>query len=82
MSWRNTEKYKTFSVLIKTEVIKFVKDSKSCNYTYKIKLIDSTTFIARTLSNLVDNPVEGIHKFKCKDFEFFVECGNVNDNLI
>ena len=34
------------------------------------------------LSNLVDNLVEGIHKFKCKDFDFFLEYEDVNENLM
>ena len=34
---------------------------------YKIRFIDdSARFIARSLSNLVDNLAEGIHKIKCK----------------
>ena len=33
---------------------------------YKIKFIDSSRFIASSLSNLVDNLAEGIHKIKCK----------------
>ena len=33
---------------------------------YKIKFIDSSRFIASSLSNLVDNLAEEIHKIKCK----------------
>ena len=33
--------------------------------TYKIKFIDSARFMARSLSNLVDNLAEGFHKIKC-----------------
>ena len=33
---------------------------------YKIKFIDNARFKATSLSNLVDNLTEGIHKFKCK----------------
>ena len=38
---------------------------------YKIKFIDSARFMASSLSNLVDNLAEGIHKIKCKDCKFF-----------
>ena len=49
---------------------------------YKIKFIDSTRLMASSLSNLVDNLTEGIHKIKCKDCDCFVEYGSVKDNLI
>ena len=35
-----------------------------------------------SLSNLVDNLTEGIHKIKCKDCNYFFEYKSVNDNLI
>ena len=38
--------------------------------------------MASSLSNLVDNLAEGIHKIKCKDCDYFVEYENVKDNLI
>ena len=49
---------------------------------YKIKLIDSARFISSSLSNLVDNLAEGIHKIKCKDCGCFLEYESVKDNLI
>ena len=39
---------------------------------YKIKFIDSARFMASSLSNLVDNIAEGIHKIKCKDCDCFL----------
>ena len=42
---------------------------------YKIKFIDSSRFIASSLSNLVDNLAEGIHKIKCKVAIYFL---NIN----
>ena len=66
MSWGNTEKYKTFSVPIEKEVTKIDKDSNESVATrsYKIKFINSARFMASSLSNLVDNLAERIHKCK------------------
>ena len=47
-----------------------------------IKFIDSTRFMATSLSDLVDNAAEGIHKIKCKDYDCFLEYESVKDNLI
>ena len=38
--------------------------------------------MATSLSNLVDNLTEGIHKIKCKDCDFFLECQSGKYNLI
>ena len=38
--------------------------------------------MATSLSNLVDNVTEGIHKIKCKDCDCFLEYETVKDNLI
>ena len=38
--------------------------------------------MATSLSNLVDNLTEGIHKIKCKDCDCFLEYESVKDNLI
>ena len=80
----NTEKYKTFLNSIEREVIKIDKDGKESVVTisYKIKFIDSARFMATSLSNLVDNLTEGIHKIKCKDCDCFLEYESVKDNLI
>ena len=60
----NTEKYITFSVLIKKKI-----DNKDLEITYKIKFIDSDRFMSSSLSKLVDNLSEGIHNNKCFDCE-------------
>ena len=56
----NTEKYITFSVPIKKKI-----ENKDIEITYKIKFIDS--FMATSLSKLVDNLTEDIHGDKCVD---------------
>ena len=62
----NTQKYKTFSVPIATEVIKTDKDGDESVLTisYKIRFIGSVRFMATSLSSPV-------HKIKYKDCDFF-----------
>ena len=81
---RNTEKHKTFPVPVEKEVINIDKDDNESVVTisYKIKFIDCARFMATSLSNVVDNLTEGIHKIKCKDCDFFLEYESVKDNLI
>ena len=38
--------------------------------------------MASSLSNLVNNLVEGIHKIKCKYYNCFLEYESLNDNLV
>ena len=64
----NTEKYINFSV--PTE--KQLENGKTV--TYKIKFIHSVEFMATSLSSLIrakdsDNPAEGLHNSKCKEFK-------------
>ena len=49
---------------------------------YKVKFIDSGRFIANSLSNLVNNLTELIHKVKCNDWKCFLKYESVNGNLI
>ena len=49
---------------------------------YRIKFIDSTRFMASSLSDFVDNLAEGIHKIKCKYCDCFLQYESVKDNLI
>ena len=78
------EKYKSFSIPIEIEVTKINKDGNDSAVTisYKREFIDSARFIATSLSNLVDNLTEGIHKIKCKDYDCFLEYESVKDNSI
>ena len=68
MSWGKHWKLQTFSISIKKKITKNDKDDNESvvNISYKIKLIDSTRFMASSSSNLVDNLAEGIHKIKYK----------------
>ena len=63
----NTEKYITFSVPIKKEIIKEDKDGndKTTKISYKINFINSFRFMSSSLSNIVHNLSEGHHSDKC-----------------
>ena len=60
----NTEKYIIFSTSIKKKI-----ENKDIEITYKIKFIDSYRFMSSSLSKLIDNLSEGLHKIKCLDCE-------------
>ena len=66
------------------EVTKIDNDGNKSAVTisHKIKLIDSARFMAPSLSNLVDNRTERIHKIKCKDSDCFLEHESVKKTLI
>ena len=49
---------------------------------WKTKFIDSTGFMASTVSNHVDNLTEEIHIIKCRDCGCFIQYENVKGNLI
>ena len=65
----NTEKYITFTNQTEKEVTRINKNgediTKSVSYVF-LEFIDSARFIASSLSNLVNNPSEGIYRIKCK----------------
>ena len=65
----NTNKYKTFFIPIEKEVTKIDTDGNKSVVTisYKTKFIDSARFMTTSLSSLVDNLTEGIHKTKFRD---------------
>ena len=60
----NMEKYITFSVPIKKEVINNNGDKKTIKY--KLKFIDSFRFMSTSLSELVDNTSEIFKSEECK----------------
>ena len=64
----SSEKYITFKVPIEKEVTRIDKNGEGItkNMSYTLRFIDSTRFMASSLSNLVNNRSEGISKLKCK----------------
>ena len=62
----NTAKYLIFSVPMEKEVIKFDRKGKEIPKTtcYRLQFINSTIFMSSSLSNLVNNLAERIHKVK------------------
>ena len=78
------EKYKTFSVRVKKEIINIDKEGNESVKTifYRIKFVNSARFMASSLSNLIDNLTEGIHKIKRKHYDCFLEYESFKDNLI
>ena len=65
----NTEKYITFLAPIKKEITKKDKNGsdKITKISYKIKFVDSYTFVSTSLSNLVSNLSEGLYNDRCID---------------
>ena len=64
---------------IRKEITKNNKEGNESVTTkpYKIKVIDSAKFMASSLSNLVNNLAEGMHKIKCTDCYCFPEYESV-----
>ena len=64
----NTEKYIAFTVPIEKEVTKIDKNGEEItkNMSYILQFIDSTRFMANSLSNLVNNFSGRIYEIKCK----------------
>ena len=58
----------TFVVPIEKEVTKIDKNEEKIakNISYRLQFIDSSRFMASSLSNLANNVFEEIHKIKCK----------------
>ena len=78
-------KYCKVFVPIEKEVTNIDKDGNESVVTisYKTKFIDSARFMATSLSNLVDNLTEGVHKIKCKDCDqMCLSCSTDSSNKI
>ena len=76
MSWGQQRKVQNFFRSNRTKIDKDGNESVVI-IPYKIKFIDSARFMITSLSNLVDNLAEGIHKIKCKDCDCFLEYQSV-----
>ena len=63
-----TEIHITFTVPISKEVTRIDKNGKEStkNISYPLQFSDSTRFMARSSSDLVNDLSEGIHIIKCK----------------
>ena len=74
MSGGKQRKVQNFFCSKKNEITKINKDGNESvvNISYKITFINSARFMASSLSNLVDNLAEGVHKIKCKDCDCFL----------
>ena len=57
-----------FLAALEKEVTRIDRKGKEITKTesYSLQFIDSARFLASSLSNLVNNLAEGIHKIKCK----------------
>ena len=64
----NTEKYITFTVPIEKEVTRTDKNGVDItkSVSYILQFVDSARFMANSLSNLVNNLSERIHRIKYK----------------
>ena len=64
----NTEKYITFTVPMEKEVARINNNAEEVTkyISYILQFIDSARFIASSLSNLVNNLSDKIHRIKCK----------------
>ena len=80
----NTEKYKIFSVAIEKVATNIDKDGNKSVVTisYKMKFIDTASFMATSLSNVVGNITEGLHKVIFKYCDCFLQYESVKDKLM
>ena len=64
----STEKYITFLVPIAKEVTRIDKNGEKItkNISYILQFIDGARFMTSSLSNLLNNLPEGLHRIKCK----------------
>ena len=64
----NTEKYIAFTVPIEKEVTRIDKNGEEITKTlsYILQFIYSARFMASSISNLLNNLSQGIHRIKCK----------------
>ena len=68
----SNEKCKTFTVLMEKEVTRTDKMEKKLSY--RLQIIASARIMTSSLSNLVNNLSEGIHRIKCKYRHDYKKC--------
>ena len=87
----SAEKHITFTIPLEKEVM-WIDENGKGNLSYILQFIDRARFMARSLSNFVNNPSVGIHRIKCKyghacgiKYKYsdcFLEYTNFKDDLI
>ena len=84
MSWGKHKILQKFSLRIEKEVREINKNGNESVVTisYKIKFIDGARFMVTSLSNLLDNLSEGIHKIECRDCDCFRKYESLKDTFI
>ena len=73
----NTDKYITFAVPIEKVVIRIDKNGEEIakNISYILQFIESARFMASSLSNVVNNLSDRVHKIKCNYGHDDENCG-------
>ena len=73
-------KYITFTVPIEKEVRRTDKNGEEItkHISCRLKVIDTARFMESSLSSLINNLSEGIHKIKCKHGHDDKKCKTVN----
>ena len=73
MSWGKHKKVQNFFYSNRKKLGKLIKENENIiTITYKLKFIDSATFMATSLSNLVDNLTKDFTRLKIKIVIFFL----------
>ena len=64
----NTKIYISFTIRIEKEVTRIDKNGEEIakNTSYILQFVDGARFMASSLSNLIDNLFEEVHRIKCK----------------
>ena len=80
----NTEKYIIISVQSNKEIIKTDEqgNKKTINIPYKLKFIDSFTFMSTSLSSLLGNISDGLHCNKCTSCKSYFDYMKVENNQL
>lgn len=58
------------------------EDANGKSITYKVRFIDNGRFMASSLLSLADSLAKGLHKSKCRDYNFCLKYVNVEDGFL